>query len=105
MLALQVLDVFTLGQHRTWKRMCVSWSMAKGGDRVLDLCCGTGDLALLASAKVGLDGEVVAVDFSRRQLEAAASRADRHWKPCYKNIKYTCIYKYLLFIKLFSFSC
>ncbi|XP_066335353.1 2-phytyl-1,4-beta-naphthoquinone methyltransferase, chloroplastic-like isoform X2 [Miscanthus floridulus] len=63
--------------------------MAKGGDRVLDLCCGTGDLALLASAKVGLDGEVVAVDFSRRQLEAAASRADRHWKPCYKNIKWT----------------
>ncbi|XP_066335352.1 2-phytyl-1,4-beta-naphthoquinone methyltransferase, chloroplastic-like isoform X1 [Miscanthus floridulus] len=84
-----VLDVFTLGQHRTWKRICVSWSMAKGGDRVLDLCCGTGDLALLASAKVGLDGEVVAVDFSRRQLEAAASRADRHWKPCYKNIKWT----------------
>lgn len=68
--------------------MCASWSMAKGGHRVLDLCCGTGDLARLASDKVGLDGEVVALDFSRRQLEAAASRADRHWKPCYKNIKY-----------------
>ncbi|KAE8790451.1 2-phytyl-1,4-beta-naphthoquinone methyltransferase, chloroplastic [Hordeum vulgare] len=68
--------------------MCVSWSMAKRGDRVLDLCCGTGDLALLASEKVGLDGQVVAVDFSREQLQAAASRAERQWKPCYSNIRW-----------------
>ncbi|KAI4978842.1 hypothetical protein ZWY2020_015595 [Hordeum vulgare] len=84
----QIMDVFSLGQHRTWKRMCVSWSMAKRGDRVLDLCCGTGDLALLASEKVGLDGQVVAVDFSREQLQAAASRAERQWKPCYSNISW-----------------
>jgi demethylphylloquinol methyltransferase len=28
------------------------------GHRVLDLCCGSGDLAFLLSQKVGLDGEV-----------------------------------------------
>jgi SAM-dependent methyltransferase len=31
---------------------------AKRGDRVLDLCCGSGDLAFLLSQKVGIDGEV-----------------------------------------------
>uniref|UniRef100_A0ACD5UD62 Uncharacterized protein n=1 Tax=Avena sativa TaxID=4498 RepID=A0ACD5UD62_AVESA len=84
----QLNDVLSLGQHRTWKRICVSWSMAKRGDRVLDLCCGSGDLAFLLSQKVGLDGEVMAVDFSRQQLQTAASRRDQRWKRCYKNINW-----------------
>uniref|UniRef100_I1PMV9 2-phytyl-1,4-beta-naphthoquinone methyltransferase, chloroplastic n=1 Tax=Oryza glaberrima TaxID=4538 RepID=I1PMV9_ORYGL len=74
-----VHDVLSLGQHRTWKRICVSWSRARRGDRVLDLCCGSGDLAFLLSQKVGLDGQ---------QLQTAASRQDQRWKPCYKNIKW-----------------
>ncbi|KAG2567315.1 2-phytyl-1,4-beta-naphthoquinone methyltransferase, chloroplastic-like [Panicum virgatum] len=81
-------DVLSLGQHRTWKRICVSWSRAKMGDRVLDLCCGSGDLAFLLSQKVGLDGEVMAVDFSRQQLQTAAERQEQRWKLCYKNIKW-----------------
>uniref|UniRef100_J3LZF4 2-phytyl-1,4-beta-naphthoquinone methyltransferase, chloroplastic n=1 Tax=Oryza brachyantha TaxID=4533 RepID=J3LZF4_ORYBR len=72
-------DVLSLGQHRTWKRICVSWSRAKRGDRVLDLCCGSGDLAFLLSEKVGLDGQ---------QLQTAANRQEQRWKPCYKNIKW-----------------
>jgi predicted methyltransferase len=31
---------------------------AKFGDRVLDLCCGSGDLAFLLSEKVGSNGKV-----------------------------------------------
>nr|BAJ97836.1 predicted protein [Hordeum vulgare subsp. vulgare] len=81
-------DVLSLGQHRTWKRICVSWSKAKRGDRVLDLCCGSGDLAFLLSQKVGLDGQVMGVDFSGQQLQTAASRQDQRWKACYKNIKW-----------------
>ncbi|KAK3144310.1 hypothetical protein QOZ80_4AG0311330 [Eleusine coracana subsp. coracana] len=81
-------DVLSLGQHRTWKRICVSWSRAKRGDRVLDLCCGSGDIAFLLSQKVGLDGEVMAVDFSRQQLYTAAERQEQRWKLCYKNIKW-----------------
>ncbi|XP_062185722.1 2-phytyl-1,4-beta-naphthoquinone methyltransferase, chloroplastic isoform X1 [Phragmites australis] len=84
----QLNDVLSLGQHRTWKRICVSWSRAKRGDRVLDLCCGSGDLAFLLSQKVGLDGEVMAVDFSRQQLQNAADRQEQRWKLCYKNIKW-----------------
>ncbi|WJZ80785.1 hypothetical protein VitviT2T_000672 [Vitis vinifera] len=51
-------DFLSLGQHRIWKRMAVSWSGAKRGDNVLDLCCGSGDLAFLLSERVGSDGKV-----------------------------------------------
>ncbi|KAH0462522.1 hypothetical protein IEQ34_010097 [Dendrobium chrysotoxum] len=51
-------DLLSLGQHRIWKKMCVSWSGAKEGDIVLDICCGSGDLTFLLSQKVGSNGEV-----------------------------------------------
>ncbi|OAY69990.1 2-phytyl-1,4-beta-naphthoquinone methyltransferase, chloroplastic, partial [Ananas comosus] len=84
----QLNDVLTLGQHRIWKRMAVSWSGAKMGDRVLDLCCGSGDLTFLLSQKVGTDGEVIALDFSRVPLSIASTRQEQYWKACYKNIKW-----------------
>ncbi|PKA56697.1 2-phytyl-1,4-beta-naphthoquinone methyltransferase, chloroplastic [Apostasia shenzhenica] len=81
-------DLLSLGQHRIWKRMCVSWSGAKKGDTVLDLCCGSGDLTFLLSEKVGLGGEVAALDFSREQLSIASARQQLLWNDCYKNIKW-----------------
>ena len=39
-------------------KLCSYGVRVKMGDRVLDLCCGSGDLAFLLSQKVGLDGEV-----------------------------------------------
>ncbi|PON35889.1 Methyltransferase [Parasponia andersonii] len=38
--------------------MAVSWSGAKMGGCVLDLCCGSGDLAFLLAEKVGNNGKV-----------------------------------------------
>ncbi|KAL9257891.1 2-phytyl-1,4-beta-naphthoquinone methyltransferase, chloroplastic-like protein [Drosera capensis] len=81
-------DLLSLGQHRVWKRMAVSWSGAKRGDYVLDLCCGSGDLAFLLSEKVGIDGKVIGLDFSREQLSIASSRQRLSAKPCYKNIEW-----------------
>jgi demethylmenaquinone methyltransferase/2-methoxy-6-polyprenyl-1,4-benzoquinol methylase len=43
------------------------------GDRVLDACCGTGDLAL-AALKAG--GRVTGVDFSERMLERARAKSE-----------------------------
>lgn len=50
-------DLLSLGQHRIWKRMAVSWSGAKAGDNVLDICCGSGDLTFLLAEKVGVRGK------------------------------------------------
>lgn len=81
-------DVLSLGQHRLWKRMSVAWSGAKKGDSVLDLCCGSGDLAFLLSHCVGLHGQVSALDFSSDQLSIASTRQELNWKACYGNIKW-----------------
>lgn len=68
--------------------MAVSWSGAKKGDRVLDICCGSGDLAFLLSEKVGIDGQVIGLDFSRKQLLVASSKQEQRSNPCYKNIEW-----------------
>ncbi|KAJ8494184.1 hypothetical protein OPV22_015905 [Ensete ventricosum] len=81
-------DLLSLGQHRSWKRMCVSWSGAQRGNRVLDLCCGSGDLVFFLSQKVGTEGEVYGLDFSSEQLSIASRREDQYWKACYKNIEW-----------------
>ncbi|XP_047961074.1 2-phytyl-1,4-beta-naphthoquinone methyltransferase, chloroplastic [Salvia hispanica] len=81
-------DLFSLGMHRVWKRMAVSWSGVKQGDTVLDVCCGSGDLAFLLSEKVGTSGKVIALDFSKQQLQIAATRQSAQSKACYKNIEW-----------------
>jgi demethylmenaquinone methyltransferase/2-methoxy-6-polyprenyl-1,4-benzoquinol methylase len=50
----------------------------KPGDRVLDIACGTGDLSLEASKRVGPDGRVTGLDFSFGMLEVAELRRVKH---------------------------
>ncbi|VVA92275.1 unnamed protein product [Arabis nemorensis] len=81
-------NLLSLGQHRIWKKMAVSWSAAKTGDYVLDLCCGSGDLAFLLSEKVGSNGKVMGLDFSSEQLAVASSRQNLRARSCYKCIEW-----------------
>ncbi|XP_009607426.1 2-phytyl-1,4-beta-naphthoquinone methyltransferase, chloroplastic isoform X1 [Nicotiana tabacum] len=81
-------DLLSLGQHRIWKRMAVSWTGAKDGDNVLDVCCGSGDLTFLLSERVGPYGKAVGLDFSKEQLLTASTRQKLRSKTCYKNIKW-----------------
>jgi demethylmenaquinone methyltransferase / 2-methoxy-6-polyprenyl-1,4-benzoquinol methylase len=64
-------DLQSFGLHRYWKRRVVRLARPQPGERALDLCCGTGDLAL-ALARQG--AKVTGVDFSARMLEIAQSR-------------------------------
>ncbi len=71
-------DRLSFGQHRIWKLMAVKWSEAKLGDHVLDVCCGSGDLALLLAKQVGTTGKVTGLDFACNQLAIAKQR--QSWK-------------------------
>ena len=75
----QMNDWVSLGQHRIWKQMTVKWSHVSLGDTCLDLCCGSGDLALLLRRRVGNTGQVIGVDFSPAQLAIALWRAQRQY--------------------------
>lgn len=78
----QLNDLLSVGLHRHWKRVMVA-SLAPGpGERWLDLCCGTGDLALLLAERVRPGGEVLGLDAAAAPLARAASRAARQpWLP------------------------
>jgi ubiquinone/menaquinone biosynthesis C-methylase UbiE len=41
-----VNDIQSLGLHRVWKRRVVVLANFKEGETGLDLCCGTGDIAI-----------------------------------------------------------
>ena len=63
--------VMTLGLDQRWRRRTVRIAV-KPGDRVLDGCCGTGDLAIIA-ARAG--ATVVGLDFSPEMLARARRKA------------------------------
>ena len=55
---MQLNDLLSLGLHRVWKRTAIAWTGASQGDEVLDVCCGSGDLALRLASVVGPKGKV-----------------------------------------------
>ena len=63
--------LMTAGLDQKWRRVAVE-AVVRPGDRVLDACCGTGDLAV-AAARAG--GKVTGVDFSKPMLERARLKA------------------------------
>ncbi|HUF01125.1 MAG TPA: bifunctional demethylmenaquinone methyltransferase/2-methoxy-6-polyprenyl-1,4-benzoquinol methylase UbiE [Gaiellaceae bacterium] len=63
--------VMTAGLDRRWRRLAAS-AVVWPGDRVLDACCGTGDLAVEAERR---GGRVVGLDFSERMLERARRKS------------------------------
>jgi demethylmenaquinone methyltransferase/2-methoxy-6-polyprenyl-1,4-benzoquinol methylase len=64
--------VLTAGLDGRWRRLAAA-AVVRPGDRVLDACCGTGDLAL---ADLEAGGAVTALDFSERMLERARPKSD-----------------------------
>jgi demethylmenaquinone methyltransferase / 2-methoxy-6-polyprenyl-1,4-benzoquinol methylase len=64
--------VMTAGLDQRWRRATVREAVLPG-ERVLDACCGTGDLAV-AARRAGAR-EVIGVDFSERMLERARRKA------------------------------
>ena len=61
----------TAGLDRRWRRVAAEAVVAPG-DKVLDACCGTGDLAVAARAE---GGRVTGLDFSDGMLELARRKS------------------------------
>jgi demethylmenaquinone methyltransferase/2-methoxy-6-polyprenyl-1,4-benzoquinol methylase len=66
--------LMTAGLHRAWNRKAVESTGLRPGERALDLACGTGSLTRDLAKRVGPDGYVLGVDFSREMLRVAQER-------------------------------
>jgi demethylmenaquinone methyltransferase/2-methoxy-6-polyprenyl-1,4-benzoquinol methylase len=64
-------DLQSFGLHRRWKRRAAQLANVQPGDRALDVCCGTGDLAFVLAAQ---GADVVGLDFSEAMLAVARSK-------------------------------
>lgn len=60
--------LLSFGLHHWWKRVAVGLLALRGGEQVLDVCGGTGDLGVIAARQIGPQGRVVVYDFSRAML-------------------------------------
>lgn len=69
--------ILSFGIHYLWKRSAISALKLRKGDRVLDVCGGTGDLSILAAEKVGQIGEMILYDINRDMI-LAGKRQKNH---------------------------
>jgi demethylmenaquinone methyltransferase/2-methoxy-6-polyprenyl-1,4-benzoquinol methylase len=78
-------DLQSFGLHRRWKRRLVTLANTKPGDRVLDVCCGTGDIAFTFAAN---GAEVIGLDFTEEMLAVAENRRNADSKFSLQNPKF-----------------
>jgi demethylmenaquinone methyltransferase/2-methoxy-6-polyprenyl-1,4-benzoquinol methylase len=68
-------SVMTAGLHHSWRVRAADRAEVGPGDSVLDVCCGTGDLAFELASRVSPGGRVVGCDFSEPMLDLAREKA------------------------------
>lgn len=69
-------SLLSFGIQHVWKRGAVRMLGLQPGQKVLDVCGGTGDLAILASRQVGPNGRVAIYDINWRMIAAGRPKID-----------------------------
>lgn len=59
-----VNSLLSVGMHRKWKKFAIKQTSLKPGDKAIDICSGTHDLAILMSKMVGKNGHITAADLN-----------------------------------------
>ncbi len=77
--------ILSFNFDRYWRRFAVRKSKLHRGDRVLDVCCGTGMLSIELAKACGKSGHVIGCDFSENML--ARARKNIKNSGCEANIE------------------
>jgi len=80
--------LLSFGLHVLWKKQAVRAAGLRSGDRVLDVCGGTADLAILAANEVGPGGQVTVYDFCMQMMLAGKQKTAA--APPDRTIRYVC---------------
>ncbi len=67
-------DLMSGGMHRAWKAYTVAVADLRGGEKVLDIAAGTGDLTMAFAKRVGPLGMVLHTDINESMLRVGRDR-------------------------------
>jgi demethylmenaquinone methyltransferase / 2-methoxy-6-polyprenyl-1,4-benzoquinol methylase len=67
--------VITLGMDGGWRRRTALECLKDRPARILDICCGTGDLSITIAKLAQYNPEITGADYSQPMLEIAAAKA------------------------------
>ena len=84
-------SLLSLRRDRSWRRETVEASAVQPTSRVLDVCTGTGELALAYSEKIGTEGFVIASDFCFEMLVIGNQKVKREGSrhaPSYRDTSF-----------------
>lgn len=68
--------IITWGLDRRWRRKAARECLASQPEKMLDLCCGTGDLVIDIARLATNNVELIGLDYSQPMLEIAARKAE-----------------------------
>jgi len=68
-------NIISLGMHYAVKKQAIHNVPLKSDFKILDVCTGTGDIAIYIAKNIIKEGKVVGVDFSEKMLEIAKKKA------------------------------
>jgi demethylmenaquinone methyltransferase/2-methoxy-6-polyprenyl-1,4-benzoquinol methylase len=69
-----LIDILTFGMYARFLKKAVDVLDPKEGEKILDLCSGTGRAASWIAQAVGKDGEVVGMDVAKEMVEVSNDR-------------------------------
>jgi ubiquinone/menaquinone biosynthesis C-methylase UbiE len=69
-----ILDLLTFKQYAGFQKRAVKILAPEKGEKILDLCSGTGRVASWIASAVGDEGEVLGIDISKSMVDVAKKR-------------------------------
>jgi len=70
-------SLMSAGLHHRWRERAADVAAPESDASILDVCCGTGDLAFELARRMSPDGHVIGCDFSEPMLDLAREKAKR----------------------------
>jgi len=69
--------LFTGGMDIRWRKKAAKETVALCPEKILDICCGTGDLSISVAKLAAKDTKVTGLDFSQPMLDVAEKKAQK----------------------------
>ena len=76
-------DLMSLGIHRIWKKNLLNMMNPSANQKLIDVACGTGDIAKIYLKSIGKNAEITCVDPNKGMINIAKKKLLK-----YKNLKW-----------------